>query len=466
MQKVSEYLLTVLLFLSCIFSCFSQKEIKGTIDAGDSVRVIINSISPLEFPMIEVLFKAEDLKGYPYWGLKKQHLIATENGTICSVVSLEHFSQNEPIHIALVLDHSGSMSESLSYRFVQRYKKKYPKDEYIDLEKDTSWKASLVYPLEDAKKAIRSFIEHFNVKKDKIGLVAFSSTVDASIAPTSEIGQLFRVLDTLDPTESTAFYDAILVAIESLTGLEGINVVIALTDGCDNASMHTPKEIVASAKKHNVPIYCIGLGDVETETLKKITSSTNGFFAYANSSSSLDSVYQVLERKIKAYYLLKYNSENWNSDEVERSFTLKFDVENIVLKGNSETMELPDKVVAYLKSKEDKQFYTYLIGGATIVVTALGLGAFLFYRKKKKKLTIVRVYPNPGNGIFTLLTEIPADCSKAILIIRNHSGISVFEDVVVNGLRQIDISTFGYGLYFMELSADGFESAEWKYFMR
>ena len=71
----------IFLILFTIWSTlvFGQKEVNGKITAGDSVVLTINYVKPSGFPNIEVLFKAEDNHGYPFWGLNKTDLRAYED---------------------------------------------------------------------------------------------------------------------------------------------------------------------------------------------------------------------------------------------------------------------------------------------------------------------------------------------------------------------------------------------------
>ena len=272
---------------------FSQVSVNGKISAGDSVDIYISSTAPSDFPKVEVLFRAEDLNKYPYWGLEKEDLKVYENEALCQVISLRHFSESEPINISLVLDHSGSMAHDYNY--------------YLEFFKnDTTKMLQSVFfgevpdipsPLENAVSAIKGFLKNFNHSKDRIGLFAFDDTVSVQLKPKNDIAGLEPFMDALEPSGSTAFFDAVYLAIESLADLDGINVVIALTDGHDNASRKYSSDVIALSKERQIPVYCIGLGAAMQDTLEMLADATTGYYAYAKKSSALDSGVQSLKQK-------------------------------------------------------------------------------------------------------------------------------------------------------------------------
>ena len=436
----------IFLILFTIWSTlvFGQKEVNGKITAGDSVVLTINYVKPSGFPNIEVLFKAEDNHGYPFWGLNKTDLRAYEDEKLCEITLLKHFSEQEPINIVLVLDHSGSMGKD-----VRSYLITHPELYNTNIFQDTSWLVNVPYPLQDAVESIKSFIPKFNGEKDKISLVTFSNEVDEIIPLGSSNEKVYSVLDTIKPFANTAFYDAVLKGIDQLKSEKGINVVIALTDGIDNVSYNSPEKIITKANDENVSLYCIGLGNVEKDTLQWIADSTNGFFIYTDNSKSLDSIYNLLERKIKAYYLLTYQSENWSSKDINREFKLYFNIDKIDLVGNIENLHIPKEVENYLKEVEQKQFFIYAGLGITFLIISIGFGIWYFKKKRKEKIVILKVYPNPGDGIFEIEVEFNEKHSYVNLIVSNQSGKIVNELKLFNGSNPIDISNFSNGLYIL-----------------
>lgn len=114
-NQLKLYCLVFFLFQILFIDVVAQKEVDGSISIGDSINVKVSTVQPIEFPIMEVLFRAEDMKGYPYWGITLENIEIKEDHVFCDVITLEHYSKNEPINIALVVDHSGSMGDKWSY---------------------------------------------------------------------------------------------------------------------------------------------------------------------------------------------------------------------------------------------------------------------------------------------------------------------------------------------------------------
>lgn len=455
----------LILYVFGSFTSFTQKEIDGTVSAGDSVAITVNYVTPVDDPNIEVLFKAEDLYGYPYWGLEKEHVIVREELTICDVVSLRHLSDQEPINIVLVVDHSSSMAVDES-RFWDKVREENDTMNWATFDYEgIDWESPevqklLAFPLEDAKTAINKFIPNFNATKDRIGLVTFNHTVSKNLPLGTPKSTVFASLQSLDAEGGTAFFDAVLQGIENLKDQKGINVVIALTDGMDGSSQNTPTDIIKAANETGVMVYCVGLGNADNWVLTQIADSTDGYYAKAENSAALDSVYQVLERKIRAFYLLEYSSKNWSSDAaLDRGFTLRFKVQEI----NDTT--IPEDVVAYLNSKSPIDYLTYsLYGcGGILIVSLLSLGVWQFRKRRPKKLEIVRTFPNPGNGHITLTVKLPANLATATVQIYDHRGNLVHTTDVQDGENKIDIHSRARGFYEIILSHPTAKPAQRKY---
>lgn len=432
---------------------FAQTTVTGRVSAGDSVQLSISSVIPGEFPLIEVLFRAENLSGYPYWGLEKSDLRIFENEQLCNIVELRHFSEREPINISIVIDHSGSMSGSFS-DYIEYYKQ-----DTIALFNAmmNGTLPALTSPLDNAVTAVKGFLENFDTDKDLIGLYAFNSVVDVQISPTSDLDQIKTNLDSLTPDASTAFFDAVYLATESLLELDGIRVVIALTDGQDNSSKKHSEDVISLARENEIPIYCIGLGDAMPDTLQILADSTDGYYAYTNNSSALDSIYDLLNRKILAYYLLTYESPNWSSLDIDRTLTIEFEQTDVYVRDNALGFKLPDNVINYLKEKEQKEFQYMMAGVVCGSVLIIGLTAFML-RRRNKKMEILKLYPNPGDGNCTLEIELGAHKS-ANLVVTDSRGVEVYNTLITqNDSVRVDLSGFPSGNYSLFLQADNEKS--------
>src|SRR6185503_3521188 len=113
-----------------------------------------------------------------------------------------------------------------------------------------------------------------------ISVVGFSRTVDVKLPITQDRKRINSVVDSLQPILSTALYDGMIAGIDEIKRSEGIKVLIVLTDGYDNQSKSTWTDVVEKANKENIPVYIIGLGDVNKDTLQAIATKAKGKFYF------------------------------------------------------------------------------------------------------------------------------------------------------------------------------------------
>jgi Ca-activated chloride channel family protein len=291
MRKI---LVWIISFLAIGISTTAQKNIKGTLSTTKLVNVEIMHVQPLNKKDVALVFRAETLEGEPAWSLKREEVIVKEDGNPCEILSLEPISKNRPISIALVIDHSGSMSFSWSL------------SDIINLIRGR--KDSVISPLEYSKKSAKVFISSFNLKKDFIGVTGFGTYVDLEIPLTQNAIYLNKSIDSIQLDGTTALYDAMLAAMKQLKKAKGVKIVVALTDGMENASKSTWNDVVSYSTKNNIPVYSIGLGAVDIDTLTSLARETKGEFYHTNKSSSLVEIYKKISKQIQSFYSLEYRS--------------------------------------------------------------------------------------------------------------------------------------------------------------
>ena len=103
-------------FLLCLGEgLMAQDPVKGNVQGIHGGRLQVVSVLPDSFPSIGLVLRAEDSTGTPFWDLHRDQVRVTEDGAQCAVTCLYPITYPAPIHIALVIDHSGSMALDGSY---------------------------------------------------------------------------------------------------------------------------------------------------------------------------------------------------------------------------------------------------------------------------------------------------------------------------------------------------------------
>jgi Ca-activated chloride channel homolog len=457
MKNLTTFFLAIFFSLSVIGQ---TEKVKGNLSTIDTADLTILNIYPDSFPNVSVVFKAETRKGEPVWNLTKEKMTVKENSQNCDVISLEQISKNKPINLGIVIDHSGSMQQDNSQLFDKDGNALFS----FDANFQPVFPKGYIAPIDNAKSAVKTFVATFNTKKDFISVVGFSNVVDKKLPLTQNISQINSLIDSMSADFSTALYDAMITSIDEIKKANGVKVLVVLTDGQDNSSKSKWNDVVDKANKENIPIYIIGLGDVNIDTLTLIAKSTKGKFYFTQSSNSLNTVYAEISKQVQAFYNLVYNSTNFSSADSTRQIELSFDIDSIYLVTNAASSNFPTEVVEFVAKKEREKQYLLYGGIALAVLIVAGTLLFYFQRRKRNKNqpNIKNLFPNPTDGKINLDYE----SGTGQLQIVNLSG-QVTKTIEINGTEtQFDLTDLKDGNYIAVLQADGQQSNAIKFILQ
>jgi Ca-activated chloride channel family protein len=466
--------LHLVLFLPLI-GLSQSKKIQAGISTKDSAKLSILGVYQDDFPNISVVFRAEKKNGNPVFGLSKKDLTVLENEEECQVISIRELSKQKPINIGIVLDHSGSMD----YDEGQLQRLGY---DMFDLPYDAQglieFPQGYVKPITLAKSALLEFVESFNFKKDNISVVGFSSKVDRTLEPTNNVGKIKRNIRTMKTNGTTAFYDAIIAGLKQLNGAEGMNVIVALTDGNDNASYASLVQTINKAKQMDIPVYVVGLGDVNRATLSQIATETGGQFFYANSAKSLHAIYEKISEKLQSFYDLVYLSPNLSKGSWDRSLEISFVKEGQNVVSEIEHFTIDSTAIAYIKQKnleakqreeaarveaeeaaeaeaQEKAILNSGIGIAALLVA----GGIIFYfsrKKSKPQLAITKVYPNPTANNVSIEIQNNRALEGKLYVFDMQGNQVLLQDI--GSKAEINLSALANGTYLLKASFDDCQS--------
>lgn len=187
--------------------------------------------------------------------------------------------------------------------------------------------------LEVVKDVVREFIN--NRLNDRIGMVTFGAEAFTQCPLTLDHNILLSFLDNLKigmAGDSTAIGSAIGVAVKRLKDLKSKSkIIILLTDGRNNAGNISPLQAAEIAKAHGIKIYTIGVGaqgkapflvdsffgkqliyqdvDLDEDTLKSISATTEGKYFRATDRESLKDIYSQIDKLEKSEVKVMDHSE-------------------------------------------------------------------------------------------------------------------------------------------------------------
>ena len=220
-----------------------------------------------------------DKMGKPVTGLTREHFKVYENNV---EQQLKVFKQEDtPVSVGILVDNSGSMRDKrkgVNAAALQFVRSSHPMDEV--------------------------FIVNFNDEP----------FLDTDF--TDNLKLLEEGLEKIDSRGGTAFYSAIDASLKHLSekGTRDKKVLLAVTDGEDNASRLSLEEIVKTVQRSDAVIYTVGLLSGESSrsvrrtkrALEAISKASGGKAYFPESLSEVQSVAGIIAADIRNQYVLAY----------------------------------------------------------------------------------------------------------------------------------------------------------------
>ncbi len=213
---------------------------------------------------------------------------------LASPVKVEKFNniKKEARDIMLILDSSKSML-----------------DRGFDLENLEKDKFNIVIDV------ISNFIKER--PNDRIGVINFSSSAFIASPLTFDKNYLQNIIKKQRVGivgSRTAIYDALAQATYILENSDAKSkIAILLTDGADNMSYTTYKDLKNAISKSTIKLYIVGVGeydDLNVPKLKELAKAGRGNFFLASNSFALNKIYKEIDKsetsKMKGESYKKY----------------------------------------------------------------------------------------------------------------------------------------------------------------
>lgn len=141
---------------------------------------------------------------------------------------------------------------------------------------------------------------------DRAALVTFSQRTMISQPLSSDLAGVTRALDRLAATGRTSMFDALYASLSLRRTSDTRSVVLLFSDGRDNSSWLTSKQVRHVARQSDVVVYFVGLDTRVTADMEEITTDTGGAVIVAQSAKDLKALFQRIVREMQARYVLNY----------------------------------------------------------------------------------------------------------------------------------------------------------------
>jgi Ca-activated chloride channel homolog len=264
----------------------------GQLAPGDS------SVKPLHINVNVVLVPVfvADAMNHPITGLEKQDFVLSDNG---EREEIQYFSKEDsPISVGLLVDVSKSMTDK------------------VDAERE----------------AVAEFFKNANAQDDYF-VVSFSSRPEMLSVETQSLGSIETKLGQIVPDGSTAMLDAISVAMTRMRSAKyKRRALLIISDGGDNSSHHTYREIKRLVRDSDVEVYAIGLFDTAFRTyeefmgkkwLSEITDATGGRTITVDNISKMGEAAATISTEMRSQYILGYRPSNALTDGKRRQIKVR-----------------------------------------------------------------------------------------------------------------------------------------------
>ena len=199
------------------------------------------------------------------------------------------------MHVGLLFDTSGSMSEDLKL----------------------------------ARSAAIKFLNMLPDAKD-MTLVDFDTEVRIAKYGQPDFPRMVERIRNRKPEGWTALYDALGVYLDGAHEDQGRTILVLYTDGGDTRSNVSFGDVMTFVKASDVTVYAIGLlehqGSARSELrmrLAQIAEATGGQAFFPFSMKEVDSAYEKILSQIRAQYSLGYSSTNDKADGQWRKVEIK-----------------------------------------------------------------------------------------------------------------------------------------------
>jgi len=200
------------------------------------------------------------------------------------------------MHVGLLLDTSGSMSEDLKL----------------------------------ARSAAIKFLNMLPHAKD-MTLVDFDTEVRVAKYGQADFPRMVERIRNRKPDGWTALYDALGVYLDGAHDDKGRKILVLYTDGGDTRSNIGFGEVMEYVRASDVTVYAVGLLDHQPSSVKaeqrmrlqQITEATGGQAFFPFSMKEVDAAYEKILAQIRAQYSLGYASTNEKADGQWRRVEIK-----------------------------------------------------------------------------------------------------------------------------------------------
>jgi Ca-activated chloride channel family protein len=173
--------------------------------------------------------------------------------------------------------------------------------------------------------------------EDQLFTVHFNERIQYGLPPsrpfTNRTSLLHSGLSRYRPGGKTALHDAVIAGLDHLErATNQKRVLVVLSDGEDNASRHSEKELLARARNSEAIIYTVSNanphagGDANPDLLRDLAEATGGLAYFPGSDAEVVEAFDTIGANIRRGYLIGYTPTGASADGSFRRIKVNVEV--------------------------------------------------------------------------------------------------------------------------------------------
>lgn len=174
------------------------------------------------------------------------------------------------------------------------------------------------------RKSVDAAAEFFKSanSEDEFFLIQFNERAKLAVPFTTDADEVYQRLARAKPSGRTALFDAINVALAEMKKARNLRkALVILSDGGDNHSRHTERQIKEALREEDVQIYSMGIFEADDsklspeekngpQVLEELAAETGGRNFTVDKLDDLAGVCVQISRELRTQYLLGYSPQN------------------------------------------------------------------------------------------------------------------------------------------------------------
>lgn len=254
------------------------------VSASDNDEVNSEAVLRASVNVVTIYATVKDSSGRFVGGLKPQDFEVFDNDT---KQAIEFFSEEDmPLTLGILFDASASMKERM----------------------------------QPSIKALQHFLD-MSRKEDEFFLITFNTTLNMAQDFTQSSAAIINALNEVNPCGLTALNDAIYAGIEKVKqGRNKKRALLLLSDGQDNSSWYSSKELSNTLREADVQLYTVSIAQegkkpqqlnfVERqgrEILKQFSDLSGGRAFFPENLSDLEIMFANVNTELRHQYSLGFS---------------------------------------------------------------------------------------------------------------------------------------------------------------